>query len=109
MHTKPLILHGSGQSKIYLNYYGNYVARAFHPKEGCRHCKHGEINLSKLKELPTVLMGIFIEQPTPFLEEQLENVYKIDYPKNKMHLFIHNAVSLHHIVDVNVNICIVAG
>lgn len=93
MHTKPLIVHGNGPSKIYLNNFGNYVARAYHPVDGCRHCKHGEIDLTNFKEFPIVLMGIFIEHPTPFLEEQLEKVYQIDYPKKRIHLFIHNAVS----------------
>lgn len=93
MHTQPLIVHGNGPSKIYLNNFGNYLARAYHLVEGCRHCKYGEIDLANFKELPIVLMGIFIEYPTPFMEEQLEKVYKIDYPKNRMHLFIHNAVS----------------
>lgn len=96
MHTKPLIVHGNGPSKIYLNIFGNYVPRAYHPVEGCRHCKKGELDLSKFKQLPVVLVGIFIEQATPFLEEQLQKVYDIDYPKDRMHLFIHNAVS-HHV------------
>lgn len=94
MHTTPLILHGNGPSKIYLNNFGNYLPRAYHPVEGCRHCRHGEIDLKKFKEFPVVLLGIFIEHPTPFLEEQLQKVYEIDYPKNKMHLFIHNTVSI---------------
>lgn len=93
MHTKPLIVHGNGPSKIYLNNFGNYLAKAFHTGDGCRHCKLGEINLESFETLPVVLLGVFIEQPTPFLEEQLQKVYEIDYPKNRIHLFIHNAVS----------------
>lgn len=93
MHTKPLVVHGNGSSKIHLSNFGNYLAKAFHPAEGCRHCKHGEINLAEFKDFPVVLLSLFVEYPTPFLEEQLEKVAKIDYPKKKLHLFIHNAVS----------------
>lgn len=93
MHTKPMIVHGNGPSKISLNSFGNYLARAYHPVEGCRHCKLGELDLGKLKELPVVLIGIFIEYPTPFFEEQLQKLYNIDYPKKKTHLFIHNTVN----------------
>lgn len=93
MHTRPLIIHGNGPSKIYLNNFANYLAKAYHPVEGCRHCKLGELNLQSLKELPVVMIAIFVEDPTPFLEEQLRKVHKIDYPKNRIHLFIHNTVS----------------
>lgn len=92
-HTRPLIVHGNGPSKIYLNGFGNYLARAWHPEEGCRHCKLGIINLENFKELPIVLLALFIEYPTPFLEEQLEKVFALDYPKKRMHLFVHNSVS----------------
>ena len=36
-------------------------------------------------------MAIFLEQPTPFLEEFFELIDSLDYPKNKVDLFIHNA------------------
>lgn len=40
-------------------------------------------------------MAVFIEQPTPFLEEFLTQIEKVDYPKNKIHLFVHNNVEYH--------------
>lgn len=92
-HTKPVIVHGNGPSKIYLNGLANYLARAWHPEEGCRHCKLGMIDLENFKELPIVLLALFVEYPTPFLEEQLEKIYAIDYPKRRIHLFVHNTVS----------------
>lgn len=94
-HTQPLILHGNGPSKLKLNSLGNYLARAWTQEEGCRHCKWGHIDLQKKTtvELPVVLIGIFIESATPFLEEQLHKIYKLDYPKQRIHLFIRNSVT----------------
>jgi hypothetical protein len=40
-----------------------------------------------------VLVAVFIEQPTPFLEEFFDKLYNIEYPKEKLHLFVHNSVS----------------
>ena len=37
-------------------------------------------------------MGLFIEKPTPFLEEYLTKIAELDYPKEKMCLLVHNAV-----------------
>jgi hypothetical protein len=45
------------------------------------------------KGYPVVLVAVFIEQPTPFLEEFLEKLYNIEYPREKLHLFVHNSVS----------------
>lgn len=45
------------------------------------------------KSYPTVLVAVFIEQPTPFFEEFLEKLHNIEYPKEKLHLFVHNSVS----------------
>ena len=42
---------------------------------------------------PTVLLAVFIERPSPFLTEMLERVALLDYPKDKMTLLVHNAVS----------------
>lgn len=42
---------------------------------------------------PTVVLAVFIERPGPFLPEVLERVTQLDYPKSKMSLFVHNAVS----------------
>lgn len=93
-HTQPLIVHGNGPSKIYLNSFSNYLAHAWHPEEGCRHCELGMIRLDNLKELPIVLLALFIEYPTPFLEEHLEKISNLDYPKKRIHLFVHNSVSV---------------
>ena len=39
-------------------------------------------------------MAIFLEQPTPFIEEFLDNIVNLTYPKTQIDLFIHYAVSL---------------
>lgn len=42
-----------------------------------------------------MLVGVFIEQPTPFLPEFFQRLLTLDYPKDKLKLFIHNNVSVH--------------
>lgn len=94
-HTEPIILHGNGLSKQTLNYLSNYLPNNWNSVDGCRNCKSNLIDLSNLKEteLPTVFLAVFIEFNTPFLEEQLEKIADLHYPKEKLHLFIHNNVS----------------
>lgn len=43
-------------------------------------------------EYPVVLIAIFVEKPMPFLEEMLKKVTNLDYPKDKIDLFVHNQV-----------------
>lgn len=45
--------------------------------------------------LPSVMVAVFIEQPTPFMEEFLEQILDTDYPKEKIHLFLRNNVEYH--------------
>lgn len=40
-------------------------------------------------------MALFIEKPVPFLEEFFDLILALDYPKQKLDLFIHNAVDYH--------------
>ena len=42
-----------------------------------------------------VVLGIFIERPTPFLSEFLRRVAELNYPKNRMYLYLHNSQSYH--------------
>ncbi|KAG5900593.1 hypothetical protein JTB14_017451 [Gonioctena quinquepunctata] len=95
--TEPLILHGNGVSKPTLNYLSNYVPNTWNSFDGCRQCADGHIDLNKrsTKDLPVVLLAFFIEQNTPFLEEALQKVYSLDYPRKRMHLFIHNSAKYH--------------
>lgn len=97
-HTDPLLLHGNGPSKLYLNYLGNYLANNWNSVEGCVRCKEGQFDLTKKRtnEMPLVFLAVFIETNTPFLEEQLNKVYSQEYPKKRIDLFIHNAVIFNH-------------
>lgn len=40
-----------------------------------------------------VLVGVFIEQPTPFLSLFFQRLLRLRYPQKQMRLFIHNHVS----------------
>ena len=48
--------------------------------------------------LPTVLVGVFIEQPTPFLSLFFQRLLHLHYPRKRLRLFIHNHVSSRHSV-----------
>ncbi|XP_017885394.2 procollagen-lysine,2-oxoglutarate 5-dioxygenase, partial [Ceratina calcarata] len=95
--TEPLILHGNGHSKLALNSLGNYLANAWSPEEGCITCWEGTIELDKTlpEAYPIILIAVFIERPTPFLNEFLTKIYDQAYPKSRLHLFIHNNVEHH--------------
>lgn len=41
------------------------------------------------------MVGVFIEQATPFLDEFFFKLSQLAYPKNMIHLLIHNAVEYH--------------
>lgn len=99
-NTVPLVLHGNGISKLVLNSLGNYLARAWIPDEGCLACWDRTIELDKIKPetYPVIMIAVFIEQPTPFLEEFFQAIYHQTYPKSKLHLFVHNNVPYHESV-----------
>lgn len=48
-------------------------------------------------EYPQVVIGIFIQQPTPFVTVFFERLLKLQYPKNKLKLFIYNQVTGGHL------------
>ncbi|XP_066261630.1 procollagen-lysine,2-oxoglutarate 5-dioxygenase [Euwallacea similis] len=96
--TEPLMVHGNGPSKLYLNYLTNYLPNGvWNSMEGCIACKKGQMNLDTIKkdQWPIVYLGLFIEQNTPFIEGFFTKIYKMEYPKEKIHLFVHNAVKFH--------------
>jgi hypothetical protein len=47
--TSPLIIHGNGVVKPYIDTLGNYIPKAWNPKEGCTACLERTINMSNLK------------------------------------------------------------
>lgn len=54
--------------------------------------------------LPIILIGIFIEQPTPFLSQFFLRLRNLHYPKQRIQLFIHNHVSNVGLVKVLANV-----
>nr|XP_008165440.1 procollagen-lysine,2-oxoglutarate 5-dioxygenase 1 [Chrysemys picta bellii] len=100
--TLPVLIHGNGPTKLQLNYLGNYIPRAWTFETGCTVCDEGLRSLTGFKDdvLPLVLIGIFIEQPTPFLSQFFLRLQNLQYPKNRTQLFIHNHEQ-HHLSRVD--------
>ncbi|XP_038164916.1 procollagen-lysine,2-oxoglutarate 5-dioxygenase 1 [Cyprinodon tularosa] len=90
--TLPVVVHGNGPTKLQMNYLSNYIPNSWTFETGCTICQENLISLSSLKEseLPVVLIGIFIQQPTPFVTVFFERLLKLQYPKSRLKLFISN-------------------
>ncbi|XP_068185883.1 procollagen-lysine,2-oxoglutarate 5-dioxygenase 1 isoform X3 [Antennarius striatus] len=99
--TFPVIIHGNGPTKLQINYLGNYIPNTWTFETGCTACHEDLRPLTALKEndYPLVLIGIFIQQPTPFVTVFFERLLKLQYPKNRLKLFIYNqeACHMHHV------------
>lgn len=95
--TDPSIVFGGLASRIYINSLGNFLADAWNPVDGCKHCWIDQIELgADPTKFPHILLAVFIESKTPFFDEFLQRLSDIIYPKKKIHLFIHNSVKYHH-------------
>lgn len=94
--TNPVILHGNGWPKLKLSAAGNYIAKSWTVGGGCLACAENKIDVFD-NGLPDgdILMGVFIEQPTPFIDQFFERLLHLSYPKSKIHLRIHNGVPYH--------------
>ncbi|XP_058246085.1 procollagen-lysine,2-oxoglutarate 5-dioxygenase 1 isoform X2 [Hemibagrus wyckioides] len=90
--TLPVIIHGNGPTKLQINYLGNYIPKVWTFETGCTVCHEDLRPLSGLKEseYPGVVIGIFIQQPTPFVSVFFERLLSLKYPKNRLKLFISN-------------------
>lgn len=88
----PVVAHGNGPIKAEFNSLTNYLGKAWNPVDGCQHCSEERFNLDSLKrdEYPQVLAAIFVEYPTPFLEEFLNKFAALTYPKQRMRVVIHS-------------------
>ncbi|XP_044855947.1 multifunctional procollagen lysine hydroxylase and glycosyltransferase LH3 isoform X2 [Mauremys mutica] len=95
--TLPVVIHGNGPTKLQLNYLGNYIPNRWTYEGGCGGCDQGLLDLSGTPEeaLPQVLVGVFIEQPTPFLPQFLQRLLGWDYPYARLRLFLHNREVFH--------------
>lgn len=95
--TLPVVIHGNGPTKLQLNYLGNYVPTAWTFEDGCGICDEDLLFLTETadQDLPLVYIGVFIEHPTPFMEEFLDRLTTLNYPTSRIRLFIHNNVVYH--------------
>ncbi|XP_064108903.1 procollagen-lysine,2-oxoglutarate 5-dioxygenase 1-like [Macrobrachium nipponense] len=95
--TTPVVIHGNGPSKILLNSVGNYIAKSWIHEKGCLACKEQTFDLDHLpeEEYPRILVAVFVVKPMPFLEEMLDKVVKLNYPKKRIDLLVYNQVALH--------------
>jgi len=90
--TLPVVVHGNGPTKLQINYLGNYIPKVWSFETGCTVCHEDLRPLSGLKEkdYPLVVVGIFIQQPTPFVSVFFERLLNLNYPKDRLKLFISN-------------------
>lgn len=95
--THPVVIHGNGPSKDYLSHLGNYIAKSYNFDTGCLSCKEDMITLEEGKEdeWPVLLVGVFISTATPFMKAFLARLDQQNYPKNRIHLFLHNHEPFH--------------
>ena len=123
--TSPLVIRAIGSvSKHFLRTLGDYIPKAWSKEDGCISCLDEMISLQEKKvfllsnilnftftprffliknnrqpgDYPVVVVGIFIEKATPFMDEFWQKFVDLGYPKDKIHLFIHNKV-----IEVYVN------
>lgn len=88
--TLPVVVHGNGPTKLQLNYLGNYIPNSWTFETGCTVCGHDLLPLSSRKDVPRVLVAVFIQQPTPFVSVFFERLVNLKYPKDRLQLYIHN-------------------
>ena len=116
--------------KVGLNNLGNYLPNCWNTRDGCISCKENMITLSdedvrvqrwhvscwpltpsdqnndffflllQTSNHPRVFVALFVSKPTPFLEDFLQKVGDLKYPKNKINLFVYNFIK-HHERDVD--------
>lgn len=46
--------------------------------------------------MPKVTIAVVIPEASPFLEEFFDSILALEYPKEKLNLFIYNNVEYHH-------------
>lgn len=98
-NSMPKVIHGNGPSKLFLNTLGNYIVEGWNMEDGCMECWKDVKEFTETMEIPKVVMSIFIDKPTPFMEEFWEKLNSLVYDKASIDLFIHNTVE-HHKTEV---------
>lgn len=93
--TRPLIIHGNGPSDLFLDIIGDYIGGSWSLKDGCVLCKNIEFKDKGQREERSVLLALFIEDSTPFIERYFELIETLEYPRNKLNVLVHNGVEYH--------------
>ncbi|CAH2316937.1 procollagen-lysine,2-oxoglutarate 5-dioxygenase 1 [Pelobates cultripes] len=100
-NTLPVLIHGNKATKLQLNYLGNYIPRSWTFETGCTVCDEGLRSLQGIKDAPNeeyfplVVIGVFIEQPTPFVSEFFKRLNNLQYPKKRIQVYIANHENHH--------------
>ncbi|KAM5142262.1 procollagen-lysine,2-oxoglutarate 5-dioxygenase 1 [Mantella aurantiaca] len=97
--TLPVMIHGDGPTKLLMNYLGNYIPRVWTFETGCVVCDEGLRSLSGFKtddSFPLVVIGVFIEHPTPFTSEFFKRLNNLQYPRRRIQVYIANHEPHHH-------------
>lgn len=95
-NTNPVVIHGNGRSKLELNAFGNYLAKAWTKKTGCTKCNLvNYLDSLKPDQYPSILLSIFIDKPSAFLEEFLNKIANLNYPAKKISMFVYNNQEYH--------------
>ena len=97
--SNPLVIHGNGYSKMYLNSLGNYLTKSFSSRSGCTVCDPVFNETEILNK--TLLVSLFVFKPTPFLPFFFNSVLRLNFSKSKVHLLVHNSQTFHekHVPD----------
>ncbi|XP_017472673.1 PREDICTED: procollagen-lysine,2-oxoglutarate 5-dioxygenase 1 [Rhagoletis zephyria] len=90
--TEPSIIHGNGPSKMELNAFANYLAKTF--KGDCLICQENRLELDE-NNLPVISLALVIAQAVPFFDMFLQKIEDLNYPKEKLHLYIYSNQKFH--------------
>ncbi|XP_066943980.1 procollagen-lysine,2-oxoglutarate 5-dioxygenase 1 isoform X2 [Macrobrachium rosenbergii] len=97
-NTVPIVIRGNSHSNLILHTLGGYLGRAWNPEEGCKSCWDDMItvDLKEEESVPKVTLAVFVEKPTPFIEEFFHKINALIYPRSKVNLYVHNSVEFHN-------------
>uniref|UniRef100_A0A8C4EI63 procollagen-lysine 5-dioxygenase n=1 Tax=Dicentrarchus labrax TaxID=13489 RepID=A0A8C4EI63_DICLA len=91
--TLPVVIHGNGPTKVTAD-------RGPRARTPCSEPSHWITNSGRKTSplslfMPLVYVAVFIEHATPFMEEFLDRLTTLNYPPERIRLFIHNNVVYH--------------
>lgn len=117
-NSRPKVIHGNGGSKVHLNSLANYLAKSWTLDDGCVSCfetiqvkkdtnsakdeykkdeDEDDTSILHQQSEENVLMCLFVEHATPFLQEFFEDIERLNVSKARMSVRIHNSQKYHRI------------